>query len=110
MKKPNEGNSGVRNIVHRGEAECTIFRTPLLPELGFFMHHDQERCVYSLHHVISLILSHLKMFFRSISKTFQYNTYLLTKQITVDHNDIQMNGNGSPDFLAYEDNAYTIMT
>ena len=36
MKKPNEGNSGVRNIVHRGEAECTIFRTPLLPELVFF--------------------------------------------------------------------------
>ena len=68
MKKPNEGNSGVWNIVHRGEAEWTIFCTPLLPKLVFFMHHDQERCVYSLQHVISLILSHLKMFFSSISK------------------------------------------
>ena len=62
MKKTNKGNSGVRNIVHRGEAECTIFHTPLLPELGFFMHHDQERCEYSLHHVISPILSHLKQY------------------------------------------------
>ena len=47
MKKPNSGNSGVRNIVHSASPRCTIFRTPLLPSLGFFIHHSQERCVYT---------------------------------------------------------------
>ena len=47
MKKPNSGNSGVRNIVHSASPRCTIFRTPLLPLLGFFIHHSQERCVYT---------------------------------------------------------------
>ena len=48
MKKPNSGNSGVRNIVHSASPRCTIFRTPLLPSLGFFIHHSQERCVYTI--------------------------------------------------------------
>ena len=48
MNKPNSGNSGVRNIVHSTSPRCTIFRTPLLPSLGFFIHPSQERCVYTI--------------------------------------------------------------
>ena len=79
--------------------------------VGFF-HAPQpgEVCIQFTPRHISHFVSSKDVFFRSISKTFQYNTYLLTKQITVDHNDNQMNSNGSLYFLACEDNAYTIMT
>ena len=63
MKKPDEDNSGVRNIVHLASPRCTIFRTPLLPSLGFFIHHSQERCVYTKNYAVQIVVWGVPLYF-----------------------------------------------